>query len=176
MCKAQQHGVLDRLFSLVSGTSPEPPSMAMSEATKRLRDPEPLVSGYESTAVPTPMPSSAMSALITQPAMSKTTPGVLDFSMADFSKLPPDLKSMDQWSKCLVSFGKYKNKKSYAQIYLDPDDDEYKVWLFRHFSTGSAGLIDLVNFLKAMNVPAQLEAKSQSPVIPGSNVPRQFAP
>ena len=175
MCKAQQHGMLDHLFNMVRGSSSEAPPVIMSEATKRLRDPEPLVCGYESGAVPTPMPSSEVAALIKQPGMSKINQEVLDFTMADFSMLPTGLKSMDQWSKCYVSFGKYKDKKTYAQVYLDPQDDDYKVWLFQHYATGSAGLVDLANFLKAMNVPTQLSIKSQGPVIPGSKIVRRFA-
>ena len=167
MCKAQQIGVLDNIYHMVRGSSSNSPPMTMSDATKRLRDPEPLVSGYESGAVPTPMPSAEIATLIKQPSMSKTNPDVLDFTMADYSKLPADLKSMDHWSKCLVSL---VQGQEVIRPGL-PQDDEYKVWLFNHYSTGSAGLIDLVNFLKAMNVPAQ---KSQGPVIPGSTLTRKL--
>lgn len=134
---------------------------AMNDASKRQREEETLTSyskmGY---GLPMPLPSAAT-------------------AMTEVPKLPAGVSSMDDWGRNLITFGKFKGKRSYASLRtsVGKEDVEYKKWLQAHYTNGSPQLRDLVEYLIAMKDRTMVAAgDSQGVMIPGTDVPRRYAP
>jgi len=134
---------------------------AMNDASKRQREEETLTSyskmGY---GLPIPLPSAAA-------------------AMTEVPKLPAGVSSMEDWGRNLITFGKFKGKRSYASLRtsVGKEDVEYKKWLQAHYTNGSPQLRDLVEYLIAMKDRTMVAAgDSQGVMIPGTDVPRRYAP
>ena len=134
---------------------------AMNDASKRQREEETLTSyskmGY---GLPIPLPSAAA-------------------AMTEVPKLPAGVSSMEDWGRNLITFGKFKGKRSYASLCtsVGKEDVEYKKWLQAHYTNGSPQLRDLVEYLIAMKDRTMVAAgDSQGVMIPGTDVPRRYAP
>lgn len=82
------------------------------------------------------------------------------------------LQACQAWNKTLVAFGKYKGIKSYIEMYeaSDPETSGYRASYHSHYSSGSAGLRDLVDYFKARGD----SSTCTQAVIPGSAVPRTY--
>ena len=78
---------------------------------------------------------------------------------------------MERWGQTLVSFGKFKDAKTYAELFDSKDASiaSYRNYCVSHFKSGSPGLKDLVSYFKARG----LDDASQC-VIPGSHTSRHF--
>ena len=87
--------------------------------------------------------------------------------------LPEGVSSMEMWGRSMVSFGKYKGKKCCLEILMDNSEDmvSYKKYLYDHTSHGSHQLRDLTSYLKASGYQ---HMKSQQPMIPGTDIVREF--
>ena len=166
--KAKHHGKFDavklRVHHLESANMSAGQSSAMNDAAKRLREelPETVeASGY----------TGDMTSLMMGVPMASNHAG---WTLPDFSEDPPDLpagiQSVEQWGRCLVTFGKYNRAKTYSQIAQEKVDGvpSYRNFLFSHYASGSAQLRDLVHYLKAVGLQAK------GPVIPGTTIPREF--
>ena len=133
---------------------------AMTDASKRLRESEPMPSTMGSL---TPEP--------TQTAMD--APGELT------TDLPPGIVSLSHWGKCQIPFGKFKRRATYESLAKSEGEGQYKTWLANHYRNGSPELRDLVHYLYCVNDPyikkANLQTTvSQAVIIPGSDVERVF--
>lgn len=165
MYKARDCGTLPALVKHVMEVGTEwsfipSDSGAMNDASKRLREEEPQQSPYAARGgmPPVPLPSGA-----------KET-----FSVP---KLPPGVKSLDEWGRNMVSFGKFMGKQSYASMHQSKDDEiiSYKKWLASHYSKGSPQLRDLVDYLTEMKDCTMVSTGSdQGVLIPGTNIQRRL--
>eukprot|EP00435_Cladocopium_sp_Y103_P016717 s4408_g4.t1 len=91
---------------------------------------------------------------------------------AEKPELPPGITTVEHWGSCLVSFGKYENKKKYREIAFGSSQEisGYRAYLFAHFENGSARLRDLVLYMRAAGVDPDCGCK-----IPGTSFTRRFA-
>ena len=147
---------------------PEPtnrsPSGTMSDGSKRLRDEH--YHGYTSAGttylagleneVPGPMPSSS---------------GGKSKVVLPEALLPPGISSLDQWGQCYMSFGKFKDVKTYREVFESKDESlaGYRKFCLSHCESGSPGLKDFVHYMNSRGV----EDSDQS-IIPGSGIRRSF--
>ncbi|CAK9069992.1 Retrovirus-related Pol polyprotein from transposon RE1 (Retro element 1) (AtRE1) [Includes: Protease RE1, partial [Durusdinium trenchii] len=148
---------------------PEPtnrsPSGTMSDGSKRLRDEHhhghasagtPYHAGLENE-LPGPMPSSS---------------GGKNKIMVPDALLPPGISSLDQWGQCYMSFGKFKDVKTYREVFESKDESMagYRKFCMSHCESGSAGLKDFVHYMNSRGI----EDPDQT-VIPGSGIRRRDA-
>ncbi|CAK9081666.1 unnamed protein product [Durusdinium trenchii] len=153
MVKARRCGVWDSLLRRVIDTedvaeelaweklSAGPSGGTMNDSSKRLRD-DP---GYSTTpyapaasdltSLMSPMPSTGGKASILTPSI----------------ELPSGVESLAQWGQTLVSFGKYKGMLSYHELMTSNSEgmESYRQFLYSHAKSGSAGLKDVVNYMRA---------------------------
>ena len=134
---------------------------AMNDASKRQRE-EDVSTSYSQKGygAPMPLPSTAM-------------------AMTEVPKLPAGVSSLDDWGRNLITFGKFKGKRSYASLCtsVGVEDVDYKKWLHAHYTNGSPQLRDLVEYLTAMKDRSVVASgDSQGVMIPGTDVPRRYAP
>lgn len=173
MVKARRCGVWDSLLRRVIDTedvaeelaweklSAGPSGGTMNDSSKRLRD-DP---GYSTTpyapaasdltSLMSPMPSTGGKASILTPSI----------------ELPSGVESLAQWGQTLVSFGKYKGMLSYHELMTSNSEgmESYRQFLYSHAKSGSAGLKDVVNYMRAHG-----GASNDMPKIPGSQMPRTY--
>ena len=102
---------------------------AMTDGSKPLRendDPVKMMpyasTAFGSEALPPPMPS---------PSTGDKATG-----MAPQIALPDGVPSLERWGQTMVSFGKYKNVKTYAEVAEDTDPDMCKNYCQSHFKSG----------------------------------------
>ena len=128
---------------------PEPtnrsPSGTMSDGSKRLHDEH--YHGYTSAGttylagleneVPGPMPSSS---------------GGKSKVVLPEALLPPGISSLDQWGQCYMSFGKFKDVKTYREVFESKDESMagYRKFCISHCESGSAGLKDFVHYMNCL--------------------------
>eukprot|EP00435_Cladocopium_sp_Y103_P061985 s2072_g23.t1 len=165
--KARDCGVLPALMKHIREPEcgwdviPDKPDVgAMSDASKRLRENDgPTSYGGRGSEHPVPMPSATTT--------ESTMPN-----------LPPGVKSISEWGRNMVSFGKFMNKRSYLSLHQSHSDEDvsYKKWLMCHYAKGSHQLRDLVEYLMAVQDEVAVDAgKSQQILIPGTNIPRRLS-
>ena len=148
---------------------------SMNDSPKRLREATVITNlasdgraGYGSLTY-APPPCSSYNVPPPLPKLSGSEGATLASDIA----LPEGVTSMADWACTVVSFGKYKGKKSYVEILTDESEDVvgYKKYLYDHFSHGSPQLRDLTAYLKACGYGVK---KIQQPVIPGTTIIREF--
>ena len=92
-------------------------------------------------------------------------------------KMPAGVRPLEDWGRNVISFGKYKGKRSYASLStsVGKDDADYKKWLHAHYTDGSPQLRDLVEFLIAKKDRALVASgETQGVMIPGTDIPRRY--
>ncbi|CAK9014694.1 Putative transposon protein, partial [Durusdinium trenchii] len=115
-------------------------SGSMSDGSKRLREDRapstPVTYGSGYTTADPPMPSEKN--LIASPS-----PG---------GELPHGVSTITQWGKTVVSFGKYKGSKSYAEMFESTSEDlaSYRSYCQSHYQSGSPALRDLVDYFRTL--------------------------
>ena len=156
---------LDDLAEDLSWEAVSPNALAgsMTDGSKRLRD-----EGSTSKMVTYAPAGSGHDVMKNVPMPSTGYPvGAPSPSVA----LPDGVPTVERWGQTLVSFGKFKDAKTYAELFDSTDASiaSYRNYCVSHFKSGSPGLKDLVSYFKARG----LNDASQC-VIPGSHTSRHF--
>ena len=171
MQKAHGCGVLKALMSLVTDQDPDwslvsgkSSEGAMSDASKRLRE----------TSTDKFMKTYAASPELGTMAVPMPNDGYT----AKVPKLPPGVVSVEAWGRTKISFGKFKDKRTYSDLHVSQsmEDRNYKSWLAPRHEKGSPQLQDLVNYLLAMGDPTVIDHAHDDQVvkIPGTDIPRKM--
>lgn len=153
-----KHAMFEHPLPSMAWSMPRMPSHRANSPVRATADPGP---SYQAPApVEAPTPSHA--------TLQPGTPA-----------LPPGVGSVTRWGQTVISFGKYKNRLSYAAFKDSPKEEDvgYKNWMCNHYKSGSPPLRDLVDYSKAVGDETILPFfEGQSVMIPGSNVHRRFTP
>jgi hypothetical protein len=171
MQKAHGCGVLKAMVSLVMDQDPDwsvvsgqSSEGAMNDASKRLRE----------TSADKPMKTYAASSEIGTMAVPMPSAGY----GVKVPKLPPGVDSVEAWGRTKISFGKFKDKRTYSGLHVSQsaEDRSYKSWLAPRHEKGSPQLQDLVNYLVAMGDPSVIDLVHDKQVvtIPGTDIPRRM--
>eukprot|EP00435_Cladocopium_sp_Y103_P059146 s252_g21.t1 len=124
---------------------------SMNDSSKRLREAMPAV-GYAEGMSPSPKTYFSPPCSTWNPPMSvSAAPYGMNVAVPPGVTLPEGVNSMDEWGCSMVSFGKFKGRKSYREILQDDSEDmvSYKKYLYDHYGHGSSQLRDLTAFLMA---------------------------
>lgn len=164
MVKARLHGVQEKVMQTVDAEFLRiTTAQSMNDSSKRLRE-DPGASSHASVRTYAASASAGVSPPMPSSGQLPTAPSP--------PSLPDGVNSMEEWSRCYVTFGKLKNKLSYKEVLKDCDEEMmgYKKYLWSHRNTGSPGLVDLVNYL----IANECDFHENAVTIPGSKIVRNF--
>ena len=91
--------------------------------------------------------------------------------------LPPGVSSVEVWGKTLITAGRFKGANmSYEELWpnSDPSVVQYKQWCCARAFSLTGTMRDMSQYLLFMNGKSSSSQFSDGPIIPGSDVRRQY--
>lgn len=166
--------------SAMSGLMPDQPSQfraAMTDASKRQRDEEPLMFSQDGQVISdSEFPEDADFSVVSTPAKGYQAPQlpIAPKKSAEESniELPAGIKSVEEWGRTVCELQKVKNEnKTYGEIAVDPSHRSYLQWIVQHGKGKSAKYDDFRNYL----IYGQFVTVNESGLtFPGSNEVRKI--
>ena len=93
--------------------------------------------------------------------------------------LPPGIKSVEDWGKTVITFGRYKNKDmSYTDLLgsAEEKDKKYIMWILSRSASAEGQHKDLCNYLEHRCAVDTYGSASDVPIIPGTHKIREMCP